>query len=57
MGGGIVFKTLSPFGSNSLDFLQQYESSSNTSATSLAKYYNINNVYSVSAFSIKSTEI
>ena len=23
MGGGIVFKTLSPFGSNSLDFLQQ----------------------------------
>ena len=55
MGGGIIFKTLSPFGSNSLDFLQQYESSSNTSATSLAKYYNINNVYSVSAFSIKST--
>ncbi len=54
MGGAILFNTKPPKNKNSMEFIQQYESSSNAVFTSIVANYTLQNSANISGFSLKS---
>ena len=54
MGGAILFDTKAPKNKNSVEFVQQYESSSNAVFTSILANYTLQNSAHISGFSLKS---